>query len=381
MRRRIAACAALLAACLCAASPAAADDDLTLANLNILHGLGCNPDQCRLADRIDLLFAWLEDAQCPDVVTLQEVIDVSFQQSARALIETRLASACGGQYDGRSVFSGVAGIDEEMLLSRHPILASEVRVLHSKLAPDFTRHALWVRVEHPAGAIDVVTTHLSSGSDGATTPCDADANNDGTVDHPCPAACVAAGATTVRQCQAVQLVAFVEEKRGGATPALLTGDLNAEPGSFELARIGDAGYVDTQLAAGNPECAPATGVGCTSGRASSLAELESSAANVDRRIDYAFLVPGSQCATSLDPAGDADADGSATRIFADAPNPFAACGPAPAPPCWPSDHEGNELDLNLVCAAPVPVTAKGGRALLVVLLLLVSSAAASRARR
>jgi len=43
----------------------------------------------------------------------------------------------------------------------------------------------------------------------------------------------------------------------------------------------------------------------------------------------------------------ADGDATATRIFADDPNPFApACGPLPDPICWPSDHEGAELDLN-----------------------------------
>jgi hypothetical protein len=52
------------------------------------------------------------------------------------------------------------------------------------------------------------------------------------------------------------------------------------------------------------------------------------------------------CTATLDGAADADGDGTATRIFADDPNPFdGACGPQPAPVCWPSDHEGAELDL------------------------------------
>ena len=77
------------------------------------------------------------------------------------------------------------------------------------------------------------------------------------------------------------------------------------------------------------ECVPSTGVGCTSGRDSSVAQLESTVANVDRRIDYLFLVPGPGggpvCTQTLDTP--ADADGTATRIFADDPNPFATCGP------------------------------------------------------
>ena len=69
-----------------------------------------------------------------------------------------------------------------------------------------------------------------------------------------------------------------------------------------------------------------------------------------RRIDYAFLVPpgpSSDCSAVLDGPTDPDGDGTATQIFTDDPNPFApSCGPSPDPICWPSDHEGVELDLN-----------------------------------
>ena len=45
---------------------------------------------------------------------------------------------------------------------------------------------------------------------------------------------------------------------------VVSGDFNAVPGSFELLQLTAAGFTDTYLAAGNPECVPATGVGCTS---------------------------------------------------------------------------------------------------------------------
>jgi hypothetical protein len=145
---------------------------------------------------------------------------------------------------------------------------------------------------------------------------------------------------------------FIEEKHDIDGPAVVTGDFNAEPGTFEYDQFADRGWVDTYLAVGNPECVAATGVGCTSGRDSSTpAEIESTDANVTERIDYTFLVPAagtSPCVgAALDPAADEDGDGAATRIFADAPNPFApSCGPSPDPVCWPSDHEGTEIDLN-----------------------------------
>src|SRR6185295_18100966 len=104
-------------------------------------------------------------------------------------------------------------------------------------------------------------------------------------------------------------------------------------------------------AAVDPECDPGTGVGCTSGRADEdLSDMESPASHETERIDYFFLVrpgAGSLCAATIDTGADADGDGTATRIFADDPNPFApTCGPAPDAICWPSDHEGAQVDLN-----------------------------------
>ena len=100
-------------------------------------------------------------------------------------------------------------------------------------------------------------------------------------------------------------------------------------------------------------------------------------ANVDERIDFIFVVPpppGSTCSGAIEAAGDPDADGTTTRIFADDPNPFAACGPAPAAVCWPSDHEGNDLDLGGVCTPPpVPSASLPG------LLALALATAARRA--
>jgi endonuclease/exonuclease/phosphatase family metal-dependent hydrolase len=356
---------------------ATADDDLTVANLNVLHGLGCSPDQCRLADRIDLMFEWVADAGCPDVVTFQEVNDLASQAfKARELIEAALPTVCGGAYDGNSAFSSVLGIDEEMVISRYSIFQTLVLELHSALAPGFTRHVLRVRIAHPLGPLHVFTTHLSSGSDDATDPCGANPGN------PCPVECIAAGATTYRECQAVQLVDFVEASQGASMPAVVSGDLNAVPGSFEVLQLTGAGFSDTYLAVGNPECVPATGVGCTSGRDSSLAELESTAANVDRRIDYLFLVPGSDggpaCTQTLDTSADLDGDGTATQIFADDPNPFASCGPA-LDICWPSDHEGNEMDLNFENCSFVAAPALSGEGqLLVIGLLALAGAWGSR---
>ena len=308
--------------------------DLTVAQLNALHGKvgDCQQmENCRLADRVDLLFKWIARSGCPDVVTLQEVWTDSVP-----LIMSHLANTCPFAY--QSVQGNrKLGQDDEMVLTRYPVLATE----HLPLFPGF-RHALWVRIDHPLGPVDIFTTHLASGSDGGPAPC--------TAAGLCPADCIAAAAPTRRDCQAVQMAAFIEAKHDVDTPAVIAGDFNSAPSSFAYQTFTERGWHDVYLAAGNPECDPATGVGCTSGRQDeSLVDLESPASNETERIDFIFLIPpsnGFPCRASLDSASDNDGDGTATRLFADRSNPFAACGPAPAAICWPSDHEGVELDMN-----------------------------------
>ena len=47
------------------------EEEVRAANLNLLHGFACDPaapddgDQCRVRDRIDLLFQHIERADCP----------------------------------------------------------------------------------------------------------------------------------------------------------------------------------------------------------------------------------------------------------------------------------------------------------------------------
>lgn len=309
------------------------DDDLTIANLNILHGLFCPPNNCRLGDRIALFYQWVAASGCPDLVTMQEVINTP-TVSALPFLLAQNETVCPFPYELLHAGSNV--LDGEVILSRYPILDSEDRALKGNF-----RHVLHARVDHPLGPLDVFTTHLAASSDGGDNPCGPAPD--------CPAECLAAAAVTHRDCQAVQTALLVEEKHDVAAPAVLAGDFNNTAGSFVHGQFTGRGWTDTYLAVGNPECDPDTGIGCTSGRATSFAELESTDPNVDERIDFTFLIPpgaGSTCIAALDPATDTDGDGTATRIFADVPNPFAACGPAPAPVCWPSDHEGTEMDLN-----------------------------------
>lgn len=296
--------------------------DVTIVNLNLLHGFFCSPLNCRQADRIDLFYDWVAGSGCPDLVTLQEI-----WAPMVPLIEAQIATVCPFPYE--MVYGEHNTIDDAIVLSRYPVGIIEVAGLH----PGF-RNVLYTRIDHPIGPLDVFTTHLASRSDGANNPCG----------ESCPAECVDAGAPTIRECQSVQLAQFIESRHDLPTPALVTGDFNAEPGEFEYLQMTDRGWIDTYVAAG-AACDPDSGLGCGGGRDSSLADLESSAIQIDERIDYIFLVPPASRACSVDSPDDDDADGVGTSMWADLPNPFEPCGPLPAAMCWPSDHNGNQLDL------------------------------------
>jgi len=316
-----------------------APDDLTAATLNQLHGLPCPGDTafCRLAERVDLSGQWIVARGCPDVVAFQEVLNSGPGASVATLLMDRLTQVCPFPYEVAYIRDNAA--DDSLVLSRHRVVSMQVRRLFGNI-----RNALHVRIDHPIGLVDVFSTHLAAGIDSGSSPCSSGL--------PCPPECTAAFDTpTIRSCQAEQVARWVEAEHDLDTPALLLGDFNDRPGSSPYGAFVGRGWVDAYLAAGNPECDVATGIGCTSGREDSdLSDLESSALGVDRRIDYAFVVPpapASTCAGVLDSGADEDGDGVATRLFADEPNTFGdPCGPAPAPICWASDHDGVQVDLN-----------------------------------
>jgi endonuclease/exonuclease/phosphatase family metal-dependent hydrolase len=313
----------------CGSTGSADRQQLTAANLNLLHGLFCpsESDHCRLPERVDLLLEWVVDSACPDIITLQEIFDES-----EVLVKTGLLGACPFDYQAIRA-GGWPNVDDQMVLSRYPIIRDDLKILH----PDF-RSVLYTRIDHPLGKLDVFSTHLASGSDGGDTACDQD----------CPPACSTAGAQTLRDCQAVELAAYVGSIRDSQALVLVTGDFNAVPDSFVYRQFADQGWIDASYYAGNPECAPHNGVGCTSGRADQdLSGLESKELGQNERIDYIFLGLPGWGEWTIDPPADPDTDGIGTGMFAGRPNPFGSdCGASPLPVCWPSDHNGIQIDLN-----------------------------------
>jgi len=305
--------------------------DVTVASLNVLHGLSCPSETqaCRVADRQDLLFDWLESIDCPDVVLLQEILG----EHIYALLQERAAVRCGGVYQVLS-----PTFNQNITLTKYPVLQTGEDTLVGRV-----RTLFYTQIDHPTGVVDVFNTHLGAGVD--VRPCDDN----------CPQECLAAGAADTRECQAIQVARLIQERAAPGSLRILGGDFNADPQSFVYRHlVGANGWTDAYLAAGNPECDPSTGTGCTSGRQDEdLSEMESSASGETKRIDYLFLqlpAPGTgACQYALDSRRDDDGDGFATRIFADDPNPFAeTCGPLPDAICWPSDHEGSQADINCI---------------------------------
>jgi len=322
-------------------------------------------------ERVALLGEHLIAQGCPDIVTLQEVLNQEYVRrspteqagpldSIVELIEAELPvlqASCGFVY--QVVYlpflpSLVAETDEELVLSRYPVLHAETHLLHSAMYTEefqiFPRHLLYVRIDHPTGQVDVYTTHLSSGSDAATNDCDSFRELiPGSGIGPrvsCPSECDPDD--TVRACQAEQLALYVEETRGPDNLALVSGDFNAEPGSSEYLSMTRRGWLDTHLAAGQPECDSASGTGCTSGRDSSAESLENPDLQVDQRIDYIFAVfpprAGTCIATTEREPGSWQL--TAAGLFAAEPNPFSrGCGQPPDAMCWVSDHSGNQASI------------------------------------
>lgn len=282
--------------------------EVRLISQNILHGVGCaaGSDYCQVGERVSLFMAQLADAGCPELVSIQEA-----NERIIGLVSGE-AGACGYEV----VWDDDPGLDREVVLTTLEVVDSQRRVLADRF-----RSAYLVRVSSPVGVIDFLTTHLAAGADDrACSP------------GLCPPPCDPDG--SVRTCQARQVLEFAREVALAGAVTVVGGDLNDSAGSPALAVFGEAGYVDSHLAAGHAECDPVNGTGCTAGREdTTLADMADPSSRQRSRIDYLlYSAPGRDCSV-----------GKGTGLFNAEP---AAGGLA-----FPSDHTA--VALTLVCdAAP-----------------------------
>ncbi len=296
-------------------------DDLRIVTMNILHGIVCPnaPDDCQGDDRVALLGRQLQAAKCPPVVALQEIAPRTYDRIT--------AAPWVKQCKYEIVWHNMPLIDRELVLTTLPVTSQKLTVL----AGNF-RSAYRVDLRSKLGPLALVVSH----QDGDPEPGDPEPCNPADCPPECPAE------VTISACQTIQAKAIASEGGGSKTIRVLTGDFNVTATSQRYQSIVADGWVDSHLAAGNPECDPTTGVQCTSGRQDmNTDDLKNPASKETERIDFLFVKGSRSCKARFDTPKDRDKDGLGTGLFADQP---AANGPGGL--VYLSDHTGVGADLS-----------------------------------
>jgi hypothetical protein len=293
---------------------------LTVVDLNLLHGTFCPAatNMCDAPGRVELLGRYLEAARCPDVVGLEEISRPLYD-----LIKKRAKTLCNGDY--QVVFGPPKGIDTELVLTKLPVTGQQVE----KLVGGF-RTASRVSLESDLGPVSLVVTHQDGDSDKGPVPCS----------NHCPPVCPST--TPVFECQTFAAAKLADGRNDKSSIRILMGDFNVPPASDRYLHLVQDGWLDAYDEAGNPECDPATGVGCTSGRDDkSLTSLQDPSNRETERIDFIFVKTPPACRPKFDTPTDANGNGIGTGLFAGQPNSSGPGGLA-----WPSDHIGVSMDMS-----------------------------------
>ena len=295
--------------------------DLRIVTMNILHGIVCpnSPDDCQGDDRIALLGRQLQAAKCPPVVALEEISERMYGRIA--------AAPWVGECKYKVVWHDMPSTDRELVLTSLPVTNQKLTIL----AGNF-RSAYRVDLRSKLGPLVLVVSH----QDGDPEPGDPKPCNPAECPPECPPE------ITLSDCQTNQAKAIASDGGGSKTLRVLTGDFNVTAASQRYRSIVADGWVDSHLAAGNPECDPATGAQCTSGRQDmNTDDLKNPASKETERIDFAFVKAPRSCKVRFDTPKDRDKDGLGTGLFANAP---ASNGPGGL--VYLSDHTGVGADLS-----------------------------------
>jgi hypothetical protein len=297
-------------------------NDLRIVTMNILHGIVCPnaPDDCQGDDRMALLGQQLQTAKCPPVVALEEIAQRTYDR----VVAAPWVKEC--KY--KIVWHDMPSVDRELVLTTLPVKSQRLTVL----AGEF-RTAYRVELRSKLGPLVLVVTHQDGDSDPGADPrlC---------TPEVCPPPCPQN--VTQQTCQTIQAMALASEGGGRKTIRVLTGDFNVPATAERYRLIVDDGWIDSHLAAGNPECDPATGSNCTSGRDDmSTNDLKNPASLTTERIDFLFVKAPRDCKVRFDRARDRDDDALGTGLFAHEP---VTNGPGGL--VYLSDHTGTAADLS-----------------------------------
>ena len=265
-------------------------ETVRVVTFNLLHGgpwSGLIGNGADLDERLELVVEQLA-ALRPDVVALQE----ASLGGNRGNIAERLGRALGIEWIHAPTTSQVFGIEwldraitsairfneGPAVLSRFPIVGSEIVALPRCANRLFPRVLLRVEVRTPHGPLDFYSTHTSRDD-----------------------------------CQLRRVAELVGARRG-PLPAIVAGDFNTRESADAYAELLAAGFVDAFRAV-NPS---ATGL-------TSRQDVYAARPTVARRIDFVFVVPGANGASRV----------AESRIVLDIPRRRAD-----GTTLWPSDHYG-----------------------------------------
>jgi len=202
-------------------------------------------------ERLQIVAGVINDRQ-PDVVALQEVINDTDQPS----FAEQLGTLTGYEWIWEYTFTVPTLFDEGLgILSRWPVAWSDSAELRHLDLVIFRRRVLGARVQSPYGEIRFFCTHMTTDSD-----------------------------ETVKADQAADVYQFLQDNPS-TMAGFLAGDLNAEPDTLAMRFFrGEASHesltgnlVDSWMTA-NPGDEGFT----------------MSSSNPEKRIDYIYLVPGSE---------------------------------------------------------------------------------------
>ena len=265
-------------------------ETVRVVTFNLLHGgpwSGLIGNGADLNERLEIVVEQLA-ALRPDVVALQE----ASVGGKRGNVAERLGRALGIEWIHAPTTSQVFGIgwldrtitsairfnEGPAVLSRFPIVSSEVVELPRCVDRLFPRVLLRVEVQTPHGPLDFHSTHTSRDD-----------------------------------CQ-LRRVAELLGARRGPLPAIVAGDFNTQESADAYTDLLSAGFVDAFRAV-NPGAAGPT----------SRQQVYAARSTASRRIDFVFVVPGA--------TGDPRVLES--RVVLDTPRRRAD-----GTTLWPSDHYG-----------------------------------------
>jgi endonuclease/exonuclease/phosphatase family metal-dependent hydrolase len=274
-----------------------ADATVRVVTFNAYHGgfqSGWTGDARFIDERLAIAAEQLR-ALAPDVVALHE----ASTGRGRGYIAAKLAETLGFHHvrapaSLRAVpvplvnrlAAWILDFDEgPAILSRFPIVASEIYELPRCGAYLDPRVALRAEVATPHGSLHVFSTHTSG-----------------------------------LGCQVERAAGIVRTWRG-AMPAVLMGDLNGVETTPWIASLGDLGFVDAFRAA-NP-----TAPGVTTWQ-----RVDGPVSTARRRIDYVFVLPGTARPGTV----------RESHVVLDHPGQRAD-----GRPLWPSDHYGVLAEISL----------------------------------